>query len=625
MTLLLKKRFFIPATIIAVVAIFLFFRDAAESQFQTGLQRYNNNDFGLASTYFMKAAKCGHLEAQDYLLGCYIEGTITDEDFAKTLPFYEKAAKSGHADAEYRYAVCCAEGLGREPDMDEAIEWLKKSSLQKFPPAMYWLGRCYLQGEVIAQNIQEGERLIEEAKELGYDEELEEIDVEEIDESDESSSENSGSGRLSFAENLDAGDQEKQKATVQNSPDGLPIRPKVKLSKIAQTLSDLLDRETIRLQQWKQTGQRDEKNDAAVENILRSIHPQETMGDAGYQAQYARYLFRKNDYITGFASMNEKDESEVSPISYCVSAVQLDDNLIPYVVDMLYRELYWEFENNQRIDVNNLKNAIMPVTTMDVLVKKPNPTIGILGLLAIGMNPDGFGLSWQKLSVSEEITDFVTRYADKEALTIEREWRKRFLQYRDGFLRSGFYGSASWCVLYSKHCELRDKVIKKNGLTINTNTSKVVDMVLNTSSFSMEILKRAFANQSNTIDNILASSPKNVDLVTDAVIFSAEYIMDDIINSQSLILDKNYMAVTLGQYLLDSAVLKEASFSPTKQAASGPVSATMNKIISTNKDKYTEIEKLMGNPKNARELYFRSANPNPQRPISKEDNGIWLD
>ena len=80
----------------------------------------------------------------EYAIGFYYEnGVHTQADPVRAVTWYEKAAKKGHPEAQLRLGLMAAQGRGMEKDPKAAFGWLKKAADQGNANAQFNVGRCY--------------------------------------------------------------------------------------------------------------------------------------------------------------------------------------------------------------------------------------------------------------------------------------------------------------------------------------------------------------------------------------------------------------------------------------------------------------------------------------------------
>ena len=110
-------------------------------------------------SWMMKAAKKGHLEAQNGLAVAYENGRGVEQDPKKALQWYEKAADLGSANAQTNLGYCHHFGkFGLRIDLVKAAEYYKAAAepkLGNFGIAQYNYGYCLENGIGVDKNVKE--------------------------------------------------------------------------------------------------------------------------------------------------------------------------------------------------------------------------------------------------------------------------------------------------------------------------------------------------------------------------------------------------------------------------------------------------------------------------------------
>ncbi|MCR5297909.1 MAG: T9SS type A sorting domain-containing protein [Paludibacteraceae bacterium] len=157
-------------------------------------------DYGKAALLFTRQARRGDAVAMTRLAGMYRQGLGVEQDNAKALALYRNAAKGGYGKAAYNIGVMYKHGEGVEQDFKKAFHQFRKSykmgdkqkasqmlgymsykglgtpqsyerALHYFhigdslgnPSSQYFIGLCYMAGNGVPQNIEEGKRWMEKA------------------------------------------------------------------------------------------------------------------------------------------------------------------------------------------------------------------------------------------------------------------------------------------------------------------------------------------------------------------------------------------------------------------------------------------------------------------------------
>jgi uncharacterized protein len=87
----------------------------------------------------------------------------------------QKAAVQGIPEAEYLIGRCYVYGYGVKQDLKEADKWFKKSVQQGDSDAQYELGICYFKGIGVKQDYSEAKNWIRKAAKQGNEEAIENL------------------------------------------------------------------------------------------------------------------------------------------------------------------------------------------------------------------------------------------------------------------------------------------------------------------------------------------------------------------------------------------------------------------------------------------------------------------
>ena len=109
-----------------------------------------------------------HDDKMQYRLGRMLyTGTGTEKDEKKAEVFWQKAAKLGNANAQYALARHWLKN--RTGDLEQAVKWIQKAAEGENTTAVYTLGKLYLKGDVVAQDIKAAMELFDQAAVKGHD------------------------------------------------------------------------------------------------------------------------------------------------------------------------------------------------------------------------------------------------------------------------------------------------------------------------------------------------------------------------------------------------------------------------------------------------------------------------
>lgn len=104
-----------------------------------------------------------------YALGTlYYTGTGVEEDFAKGADLIKKAADMGDPRAQDLLGRWCSDGELYKPDYESAVHWFEDAAKKNYAPAQVNLGKLYLEGKGVPQNIFEAANLFYMAGMDGY-------------------------------------------------------------------------------------------------------------------------------------------------------------------------------------------------------------------------------------------------------------------------------------------------------------------------------------------------------------------------------------------------------------------------------------------------------------------------
>lgn len=124
----------------------------ARIQFQYARTLDKQQSYEKAFDYYQKAAKQGHMLAQNSLGMAYEWGQGTNIDMDKALFWYTKAARKGNAQAQNSLGAMYDLGKAVDPDEKKAIQWFRKAAQQGDATAQRNLGIMYSRGQGVKQN-----------------------------------------------------------------------------------------------------------------------------------------------------------------------------------------------------------------------------------------------------------------------------------------------------------------------------------------------------------------------------------------------------------------------------------------------------------------------------------------
>lgn len=122
------------------------------AQLQSAKNYWNQQDFGEAMKWYLKAAEQGDLEAKQSIGAMYVFGQGVDHDFTKAIQWFRESAEQGYAPSQYSLGLRYALGQGVEQDYVEAARWFGLAADQGVSDAQISLGRRYANGEGMPQD-----------------------------------------------------------------------------------------------------------------------------------------------------------------------------------------------------------------------------------------------------------------------------------------------------------------------------------------------------------------------------------------------------------------------------------------------------------------------------------------
>lgn len=162
---------------------FQYFKQAAEKDnfvsdisrgdcfYHLGLSYYTgkvvSQNYQFASSWFLQAAKLGHVQAQSYLGVCYEKGLGISINEDQAFTWWLEAAKGGDASAQYNVGYAYDLGKIKPENKMEAANWYRRSAEQGFAPAQLNLGVLYIYGNGVRQNSVEAFNLFTAAANQG--------------------------------------------------------------------------------------------------------------------------------------------------------------------------------------------------------------------------------------------------------------------------------------------------------------------------------------------------------------------------------------------------------------------------------------------------------------------------
>ncbi len=139
-----------------------------QSLFDKGLEYYNNESYQEALGFFLKAAKQGEANAQNYAGLIYGEGKGTKKNEIEAIKWFQKAAEQGHKFAQYNLGLQYYMGDEVEKDYQKALKWFLMAAEQGHPGAQNYVGLIYDAGKGTKKDEIEAIKWFRKAAEQGY-------------------------------------------------------------------------------------------------------------------------------------------------------------------------------------------------------------------------------------------------------------------------------------------------------------------------------------------------------------------------------------------------------------------------------------------------------------------------
>ncbi len=134
-------------------------RARGEEEYAAALRAVREKDYVKAGAHFKEAALCGHVDAQ-YNYGVSLSnGELGEPDPLEGAFWYFAAARGGNPKAMVNLAIAYRNGTGVYGNGPMMLYWYAKAATVPFPYAVYCLGLCLQNEEVISNNAGVGYRL----------------------------------------------------------------------------------------------------------------------------------------------------------------------------------------------------------------------------------------------------------------------------------------------------------------------------------------------------------------------------------------------------------------------------------------------------------------------------------
>ena len=123
-----------------------------------------------AAQWYRRAARQGHVLAQNRLGEMYLDGQGVSEDRSEAARWFRRAADQGHPHAQAWLGAFCVDGEVVPQSFAEAAQWYRKAAAQGLASAQYHLGLMYREGQGVVKDRTEAARWFRQAAEQGHSE-----------------------------------------------------------------------------------------------------------------------------------------------------------------------------------------------------------------------------------------------------------------------------------------------------------------------------------------------------------------------------------------------------------------------------------------------------------------------
>ena len=130
-----------------------------------------DRDYGVAASWYERAAQQGLAKAQNNLGYLYASGLGVKRDMARAAAWYRRAAEQGEAKAQNNLAILYARGDGVNGDIPDpviAVSWFEKAAAQDLADAQFRLAIVTEQGLGTQADAERALSLLRSAADLGH-------------------------------------------------------------------------------------------------------------------------------------------------------------------------------------------------------------------------------------------------------------------------------------------------------------------------------------------------------------------------------------------------------------------------------------------------------------------------
>ena len=124
-------------------------------------------DLDKALYWYTKAANQGNTQAQNSLGTMYDLGKAVDADEKKAIHWFRKAAQQGDATAQRNLGIMYSRGQGVKQNDKQAFEWYLKAANQNHASAQYYVGVSYYYGKGVSSDPEQAREWFEKAANNG--------------------------------------------------------------------------------------------------------------------------------------------------------------------------------------------------------------------------------------------------------------------------------------------------------------------------------------------------------------------------------------------------------------------------------------------------------------------------
>ena len=152
--------------ILILFGTFVFFGNSL-ADLASGIDAFQNGDFGVALVELRPQAEQGNSEAQSRLAWMYAHGKGVKQDALEAFKWNQLAASQGNNVAQENFGLAYAQGFGVAKDMDTGLKWFRAAAENGNSSAQYRLASMFARGDGAPQNYDEAVKWYRMSIELG--------------------------------------------------------------------------------------------------------------------------------------------------------------------------------------------------------------------------------------------------------------------------------------------------------------------------------------------------------------------------------------------------------------------------------------------------------------------------